>query len=297
MKALVLGGNRFFGKRLVNLLLASGASVTVFNRGHGSNSFDGPVETLLGDRAERGTLPRLVEGKTWDVVFDNICFSAAEAREACASLRPRVGRCIFTSSLSVYPSGADLNETDFDPRDYRFTEEADPKKDYAEGKRQCEAVFAREWPDTVSARFPLVFGPDDYTERLLWHFRKIAAGEPVYFPNPAARMVYISSPNAASALLQAVDATVSGGLNLASPEPLPVGELYARAGAALEMEAKLGNDPAVNSSPFGVEQDWFMRMDLAASCGVALNPLDSWLPSLLATFAAQVKADRPRNPQ
>lgn len=52
-KILVLGGSRYFGKRLVNLLLREGKhEVTVATRGLTEVSFDGPVRSLTLNRTD-----------------------------------------------------------------------------------------------------------------------------------------------------------------------------------------------------------------------------------------------------
>jgi NAD(P)-dependent dehydrogenase (short-subunit alcohol dehydrogenase family) len=48
---LVLGGTRFFGRKLVELLLESGHHVTVVTRGQSGNPFGGKVEHLLVNRS------------------------------------------------------------------------------------------------------------------------------------------------------------------------------------------------------------------------------------------------------
>lgn len=45
-KILVLGGTRFFGKRLVNRLVANGDAVTILTRGQHQDPFGGPFRGL-----------------------------------------------------------------------------------------------------------------------------------------------------------------------------------------------------------------------------------------------------------
>ena len=49
---LVLGGTRFFGKHLVNELLAQGMKVTIATRGKTPDSFGSSVERLIFDRED-----------------------------------------------------------------------------------------------------------------------------------------------------------------------------------------------------------------------------------------------------
>ncbi|MCM3603699.1 NAD-dependent epimerase/dehydratase family protein [Robertmurraya korlensis] len=78
--ALVLGGTRFFGVNLVHELLNKGVKVTVATRQNSEIPFGNKVETLKVDRFDLDSLKEAVNGRTWDVVFDQICFNA-EMRE------------------------------------------------------------------------------------------------------------------------------------------------------------------------------------------------------------------------
>ena len=50
MKVLVLGGTRYFGKRLVDLLAWNGHQVTVASTGKTAVQFNGAVERVTVDR-------------------------------------------------------------------------------------------------------------------------------------------------------------------------------------------------------------------------------------------------------
>ena len=50
MKALVLGGSVFVGRRLVELLVAGGHDVTVLNRGRTATDLPDSVQRLTADR-------------------------------------------------------------------------------------------------------------------------------------------------------------------------------------------------------------------------------------------------------
>ena len=83
MKILILGGNRFFGRHLADSLLGAKNEVTLLNRGTHPDGFEDKVERLQADRKSKGQLLSAVQGRTWDLVFDQICYTATEAREAC----------------------------------------------------------------------------------------------------------------------------------------------------------------------------------------------------------------------
>jgi len=104
-KVLVLGGTRFFGKKLVNLLIQEGSDVTVATRGHTEDSFGDQVTRIHLDRTVPEQLRQAVGDTEWDVVYDNIGYHPQDAFHACEIFAGKVKRYIFTSTLSVYPFG------------------------------------------------------------------------------------------------------------------------------------------------------------------------------------------------
>lgn len=225
-KVLILGGNRFFGKHLALSLLQSGHQVTLLNRGQADDGLGSQVERLKADRQKASELANALRGKNWDVVFDQICYTANEAKKICELLQGQTQNLIFTSSQSVYDSGALLTEDTFNPAAYEFSKEVTPTEDYSEAKRQCETVFARH-PELhpVMVRFPLVVGRDDYTGRLAWHVQRCANGLPIYFPNVNAKLSFIRSDRAGKALHQIMDSSIEGPVNCACPGDIRLSDL------------------------------------------------------------------------
>lgn len=55
-RVLVLGGTRFFGKKLVELLFNSGYEVTILTRGNLENPFGNKVQHIVADRSYKEAL-------------------------------------------------------------------------------------------------------------------------------------------------------------------------------------------------------------------------------------------------
>lgn len=283
MNALVIGGNRFFGKRLVSELVASGSRVTLMNRGSLEDSFGSSIERLRCDRRDSAALERALDGRSWDVVFDQVCFEAGEAREACRLFDGKVGRYVVTSSQSVYSGKPDLKESDFAAEAHRFAREVSVKEDYAEAKRQMEAAFRSDarFP-FVAVRFPIVLGEDDYTERLAFHVRELLVNDPVYFPNLSARISFVDSRDAALALKALATAPLEGPVNVCSPNPIALSTLIQMIESESGQEMKLAPAPELGTiSPFAIRNDWFMDVSHAENAGVKCRPLEAWLPPLI----------------
>lgn len=194
-KVLVLGGTRFFGKKLVQQLIREQADVTIVTRGHTPDSFGDSVTRIHVDRTDPIGLQNALGSATFDVVYDNICYTGQQAEQAIQLFSGRTNKYLVTSSLSVYPFGEPRKkESEFDPYTYPLPESYSPKDDYAEGKRQVEAVLCQKAPFRVAAvRFPIVLGPDDYTRRLHFHIEHVKRGQPIGLPNLHAQMSFINS--------------------------------------------------------------------------------------------------------
>ena len=102
-RALVLGGNRFFGRHLTLALLADGYEVTLLNRGRIDDHLGESVNRMKVDRSNEADLTRALHGTSWDIVFDQICFTASEARAICNLLVGKTERVVFTSSQVFLP--------------------------------------------------------------------------------------------------------------------------------------------------------------------------------------------------
>ncbi|GGG17723.1 NAD-dependent epimerase/dehydratase family protein [Paenibacillus aceti] len=92
-KVLVLGGSRYFGKRLVQLLASAGQyQVTVATRGLTKVELAGEVQQVVLDRTDERALREVAQSGPWDIVYDNICYSPNEALAAVQAFEGQVER-------------------------------------------------------------------------------------------------------------------------------------------------------------------------------------------------------------
>jgi nucleoside-diphosphate-sugar epimerase len=288
-RALVLGGTRFFGKRLVQKLLERGYEVTVGSRGQAADPFGDQVRRLVLDRYDRESLAKAVGEETYDVVFDQICYASADAQDAVEVFKGKVGRYVFTSTLSVYDMAERaLKEEDFDPYAYPVTIGPRSEFSYKEGKRLAEAVFFQqaEFP-VVAVRFPVVLGTDDYTERLMFHIRHVREGQPIGAANLQAEQCFISSEEAAEFLAWVAESELTGPVNACATGEITLNHLLAiveeevgkRAIVREETEEK-------DQSPYNLPASWYMDNSRAREAGFAFSHLDEWLQGLIHELAA-----------
>lgn len=288
-KILILGGTRFFGKRLVERLLQDSVNdITILTRGETSDSFGDLVHRIHADRFQANELAQTVGDTLWDVVFDNICYSPDEADQARRIFDGKTKRYILTSSLSVYDFSEEaLTEDIFDPETYPIRHGGRNDFTYQEGKRLAEAVFLQQATFPVAAvRFPIVLGIDDYTRRLHFHIEHVRNELPIGIPNPEAQISFIRSDEAADFLYWlGCSSTMAGPFNACSDGTVRIKDILTMIEEETEKHAIIQKQTAdEHMSPFGIEQSWFMDTTKAQSAGYKFLNLKNWLPELVSSL-------------
>ncbi len=278
MKVLVLGGTRYFGKRLVDLLLGEGHAVTVATR-----------STAKIDRGDATALRALAASASWDIVFDQVCYSPNDAAIACEAFEGRVKRYVHTSTASVYTIDGVRSESDFDPFSYPIRMGVREDFEYGEGKRLAEAVYFQRASFPVTAlRIPIVLGPDDYTGRVEFHIERIRSGRPIVVPNLAAETAFIHSSEAAEFLLWLGKNDFTGPINAASDGRVSIGTLID------EISSRVGHPPVIR--PSGEPEDetpltgltsLLLSTRRAEALGFHFSKISNWLPPLLDEVCAR----------
>ncbi|MEZ4872849.1 MAG: NAD-dependent epimerase/dehydratase family protein [Bdellovibrionales bacterium] len=270
MKALIIGGNRFFGLQLARLLVAEGHTVTLLNRGNNDDGLGDKVDRICCNRIDQKAMKDQVEDCHWDVVFDQVCFDYDQAKSVCEVFEGKTNRVVFTSSMSVYDWGEEIQEDLFDPYSYTFRSKATQFSDYSEAKRQAEVAYFRYAKFPVTAvRLPIVFGQDDYTGRFAFHVEHILNDEPMFFPKLDAKLSLIRSDIAAELLFRLSIIEFEGPLNIACGDPLSLQEYMELIENNLNKKMIL-SEVAVEeaTSPWGVPNHWTLSLAKARSLGL-----------------------------
>lgn len=278
LKVLILGGNRFFGRHLARELVARGLDVTLLNRGRIDDGLDRTVARLKADRSNSDELSAVLGTKTWDIVFDQICFNGTDAAALAKILEGKTERLIFTSTQSVYDMGLGLREEDFNATTYVPRE---PRvQSYQEQKREAEAVYAQHPAlHVATVRIPIILGLDDYTGRLKWHIEKSLRGQEIDLPNVTARLNFLRSDFAGRLIAELAMTSFSGPINFASPGEISVREILNTVEQSTGRPIKFKE--RAEASPFGVQSDWTMNLSQMNKLGLSAPPLMSWLPELV----------------
>jgi len=276
MKTLILGGNNFFGKKLAHLLIQNGHEVTLLNRGNLNDGFQDKVERIKCDRKDFEALKSKLRERQWDIVYDQICFEATDAIEACQLFSTNTSHYVLTSSITVHGSGIALKEDNFKPSP--FLKMISSKENYAEAKKQCEAVILEKKLPATIVRFPVVLGHDDSTKRFQFHIDRIQKGLPIFFHNLNAKTNYISSDDAAKTLFFLLGKSPVGSLNAGAAEPISFKNLMS------EFEIELGKNMNLApsfveecKSPYTIKETRYMDVNKLKELGFEAQPVRNWL--------------------
>jgi nucleoside-diphosphate-sugar epimerase len=194
--AFVIGGTRFIGRHLVEDLLAHEYDVTIFNRGTHENPFadDDNVTHVEGDRTDDADLASAARDSDYDAVFDMVAYQPREVRTA-TRVFDDADAYVYVSSGAAYAAeaipkreGALQGRDEATPLASCSDEQAVDDSGETYGNRKAEgdrAVFAAATDRDVRAmavRPCIVYGPDDYTERLDYWIDRVLNDDRVIVP-------------------------------------------------------------------------------------------------------------------
>ncbi|MFB7933684.1 NAD-dependent epimerase/dehydratase family protein [Streptomyces sp. NPDC056039] len=290
---LVIGGNRYFGKRLIAQLRDEGHRVSVLNRGS-SPPPDG-VEHLVADRDDEHSLTGALGSRVFDVVVDQVCYTPRQAALARRVFSGRTRRYVMTSTVEVYEyedSPALVREEAVDPAKVTVDLELpwdDPvflESHYGEGKRQAEAVLAADGPAlpyTAVRVAHVLGGDDDFTGRLAHYAERIRTGEPIAVPAANRPATYIHVEEIARFLAWATGETFTGPVNAASHGTLSTEELCEAVAAHVPDGRAVFRPVDVGEvSPFAFRRSYGMDNTRAGRLGFAFADARQWLPRAVA---------------
>ncbi len=245
LRILILGGTGFLGPKTVEVALARGHSVSVFNRGRTEKripfGFEG-VEHLYGNRFPdvpaddaRGPDGKLLtpdaspkgleqlQGKSWDVVIDNSGYYLRQVKSSAELLAKSCRHYIYISSVSAY---ADNKKVGAD-EEHALAQLADPNVEtmgaqfehYGGLKVVCEQAAQAAFPGKCAVVRPgYIVGPGDPTDRFTWWPVRIAKGGEIPVPGkPEDPMQWIDVRDLAEFLVKLAEDGTAGVFNAVGP--------------------------------------------------------------------------------
>lgn len=288
----VIGGNRYFGKRLIARLTAAGDRVTVINRG--SSAPPAGTVHLVADRDDEKALEEALGSRVFDVVVDQVCYTPRQAEIARRVFAGRTRRYVMTSTVEVYEyedTAEPVAEDAVDPREVAvdlslpWDDREFLDAHYGEGKRQAEAVFAAgpAFPYVAVRVAHVLGGDDDFTGRLEHYADRIRTGGTIVVPAVNRPATYIHVEEIADFLFWTVGEDFTGPVNAASDGPLTTRELCEAIGAHLpEGRTVLEAVEVGEVSPFSFRRSYGMDNTRAARLGFPFGDARAWLPRAVA---------------
>jgi 2'-hydroxyisoflavone reductase len=257
MRILVIGGTLFIGRVLVRKLREAGHEVAVMHR-KTNHDLGAEIENLTADRNDPEAVNRVLAGRRFDAVFDNVYdwTRGTTADPVLASARAAdAAQYIFMSSVAAYGDAAGLAS-----EDHQLAPDEHPDV-YVRNKAQSErALFASGLPLTT-LRPPFVFGPGNPYDRESWFWRRFAAGRPVLVPGMGERaMQFIHVDDLTDCAMRCLrnPAAIGQAFNVASPPMTQLEFVQALAAAANHV-------PAIRPIP---------REQIEQAGGNAMGPAD-----------------------
>ncbi len=286
MKILIIGGTRFIGHFTALALRETGHDVTVFTRGRQPIELPDDISHLKGDRNVESDLQSAAAAQDWDVVWDNMSYSADQAR---AAVRAFAGRCnlfVHTSTLAVYSVCEGIfspyRENDFGYGRPMLERREIYPYDYGIQRREGEEVLQRAHAADgfpyVSIRLPAVLGPRDYSLRAWSYWRRILEDERIILPDGGIEMhrsVYSGDVVDGLLAIFARGADLAGNAyNLASREIVSLRQFVEASADVLGVEVEIIDLPRSALEAAGIDVD-------------KLSPYTTWGDHLEAIAKAQ----------
>ena len=167
-----MGGTRFVGVYLTQLLVAQGHEVVLFNRGNKTAPVAG-VQQIHGDRTDPSQIQAALSGETFDAIFDNNGRELSDTQPLADLFKGKIQQFIYMSSAGVYLKSDQMPHKEGDP--------VDPKSRHR-GKHDTETYLAEQGIPFTSIRPTYIYGPQNYNDLEAWFFDRIVRDRPIPIP-------------------------------------------------------------------------------------------------------------------
>jgi UDP-glucose 4-epimerase len=171
MRILMMGGTRFIGVYLTQLLVNQGHDVVLFNRGN--QPVPSGVGHIQGDRTDPTQLKATLSSESFEVIFDNNGRQLSDTQPLVEIFQGRIQQFIYMSSAGVYLPSDQMPHREGDP--------TDPKSRHL-GKAETEAFLATQGIPFTSIRPTYIYGPQNYNDLEAWFFDRIVRDLPIPIP-------------------------------------------------------------------------------------------------------------------
>jgi len=293
---LVIGGTRYFGKLLVQRLLRAGHRVTIATRGYAPDPFGERIDRIRVDRRNEHAMRNAFRDRSYDIVFDQMCYSPLDAAISVRVFAGKVGRFVMTSTIDAYrelpPRAAPLRESDLPvlaqriDTAYPWHDPARAIESYVSGKVQAEAYLVRDGslPLATVRLAHVLGGPEDFTGRLAHYVDLVRLRATLRYANAAAKVSFMEASGAADFLVWAGMQTFLGPVNAADDGALSAFDLHARVAQLLDETPRIAQVKPAGAgllSPFDFATPLALDTSRAKALGYRFGHTDDWLEDVI----------------
>ncbi len=225
LSMLVLGGTGLIGPALVEYAQARGHTVALFNRGKTNTHLFPDVEKLRGDRnPDKGDGIKALEGRKFDVVFDDTGYYPRHVKASAELLAPNIGHYVFISSISCYArndiEGLDESGELATMSDPTLESMGKNYEHYGALKALCEQAAEAAMPGkTCVIRPGYIVGPGDTSNRFAyWPMRADKGGDFVVPGDPTDPIQVIDVRDLSEWMVHVAERKLVGRFNACGPD-------------------------------------------------------------------------------
>ncbi len=240
MKVLVIGGSRFVGPYIIDLLLKHKHKVTVFNRGLLRNTYTKKITFIQGDRTQGFDIK-----ETFDVVIDTCAYIGEHSRLAVKQLK--FGYFVNFSSVAVYK----------DPTLFPMKEDAPLggfkiMGPYGKGKVESEKVLQKSHIHYANIRPTYILGPNNCLDRENFIYTRLRANKPISLPgNGQALLQFVFADEVAWSIVKLAENQIEGSFNCVGDECITLTSLIVQMARIAKVKPIIEYNPSAD----GINQD------------------------------------------
>lgn len=289
-KVLILGGSRFVGRQLLQLLAHCDVEVTVGTRQNIPMPDYLNVKYVQIDRYDELSLQQLFAKQQFDVVYDMLAYASYDVEILLKQFKG-TEKYIVISSSAVYeniPHKA-LSESAFDAECFLYESEMSDIKQYARGKRLVEATIVQRFPHIpyIIVRIPYVLGKDDYTERLLTYVKFIQEKRNILLNNKLSQFSFIDSQSAARSLLYLMNIERTHfTVNIADEGLISPMKIIEYISEKIGVEYHIVENQE-NNTPYNMKHGCVLNLTKAKALHIPIEHIDNWLYDLIDYYIEQ----------
>ncbi len=211
MKILIIGGTRFLGKLVVFELRKLGHELTVISRR--KLDCDPQIRYING---ERSWVLNSLDGETFDLVLDFICYSADALDDVRRNIRASNYVLISSTWVPKLWSGNNATELVYESCS-QLSALPDVTFGYLNGKLSAEQSLVTLKPyfeKFAALRLPIILGNEDHTGRTDFYVTRICDGEPIILVNGGDNIAQVAELESLAAAIAIWSTTIDLGIKL-----------------------------------------------------------------------------------